>query len=229
MERQKQLFMRVVRGAMLPFCVVVLIGCGHLDMYDQAKYNPYEADDQIFGRDKGGDGAASRPLVADTFARGQPLSSSSDVTGKDASGAYIDNPISINDAVLARGKDRYTIYCVPCHGELGNGKGIAASYFATAKHPVPSYYDQRLVNEKDGYFFDVITNGKNANQGGMFPYASRVHIADRWAIIHYIRSLQQDPPQGAIPPPPKPTVQGGAQPNATAGAAETAPAATAAP
>ena len=201
---------RVLRGALLPICLTALVGCGHLDMYDQMKYDPYEESAKIFSTENGGNGAASRELVPNTVIRGAALSTAPEQTGKDASGNFVASPISVNDNVVARGKDRYTIYCVPCHGELGNGKGVAASYFK--KYPPTSFYDPRLVGEKDGYYFDVVTHGKNSEDGGMYSYASRVHVADRWAIIAYIRTLQANPPKGAIPPPtaaPTAPAQGG--------------------
>ncbi|KAB8141034.1 cytochrome c [Chloroflexia bacterium SDU3-3] len=217
---------RVLRGAFFPLCLVATVACGHLDMYDQAKYNPYEESTGIFSVANGGDGAASRPLVDNTFARGQMLASDPMNSGKDASGAFIASPISVNDGVLARGKQRYGIYCVPCHGDLGNGKGFTLSYFKTAGKETPSFYSDALVGQPDGYYFDVITHGK----GLMYSYASRVHPADRWAIIAYIRSLQANPPKGAIPATPTPKADATAAPAATAEASATAaPAATAAP
>lgn len=221
MERQnipRRSLGRVARSLMIPFCVIALVGCGHLDMYDQAKYNPYEQSSAIFAKENGGDGAASRPILPNTQAQGQPLPNDPLVVAKDPSGTYVKNPISVNDGVLARGKERYVIYCYPCHGELGNGKGFAASYFKNAGAEVPSYYDPRLVQAADGYFFEVITNGKNK----MYSYASRVLPADRWAITAYIRTLQADPPAGAILPTPAPKPAG-------APAATAAPAGTAAP
>lgn len=204
-----------MRGGFLALCIAVLVGCGHLDMYDQARYDPYDSNNGIFAIERGGDGAASRPIEEGTFARGQLLSTDPVKSGRDTAGNYIANPLSVSDGLIARGRDKYNVYCVPCHGQYGAGNGIAASYFKTAGHQPASFYDERLVNEADGYFFDVITNGRNADQGGMYSYASRVYPEDRWAIIAYIRSLQANPPEGAITP----TPTAGANPNATAGAA----------
>lgn len=218
MER-KTIWTRLMRGASLPLCLAALVGCGHLDMYDQAKYDPYEQSAVIFAKENGGDGAASRPLEANTVARSEVLPSDPIRSGLDANGQELTtNPVEVNETVLAQGERKYGVYCTPCHGQLGAGNGIAASYFKTAGAAVPSLYDERLVNATDGYFFNVITNGKNQ----MYSYASRVYPQDRWAIIAYIRTLQADPPPGAIPPTPAPTAEGGAAATPAATPAATA-------
>jgi mono/diheme cytochrome c family protein len=86
-------------------------------------------------------------------------------------------------AVLARGQERYNIYCTPCHSELGDGNGMIVQ--RGYKRP-PSFHVQRLKNAPLGWFYDVISNGF----GGMPDYAAQVKPADRWAIAAYIRALQ---------------------------------------
>ncbi|MBC8161310.1 MAG: cytochrome c [Roseiflexaceae bacterium] len=212
---------RLARGAMIPLCIAAMVGCGHLDMYDQVKYDPYEQSAVIFAKENGGDGAASRPIEPNTVARTGSLPSDPLRSGVDADGQELTaSPIEIDEVRLAEGERKYVVYCVPCHGALGNGKGIAASYFATAGGVVPSFYDERLITASDGYYFNVITNGKNL----MYSYASRVYPEDRWAIIAYIRTLQAAPPPGAIVPTPAPTEQG-----TPAAPAAATPAPTAAP
>jgi mono/diheme cytochrome c family protein len=85
--------------------------------------------------------------------------------------------------ILARGQERYTIYCTPCHSELGDGNGMIVQ--RGYKRP-PSFHVQRLKNAPLGWFYDVISNGF----GGMPDYAAQVKPADRWAIAAYIRALQ---------------------------------------
>ena len=85
--------------------------------------------------------------------------------------------------VLARGQERYNIYCTPCHSLVGDGNGMIVQ--RGYKRP-PSFHVQRLRNAPLGYFYDVISNGF----GGMPDYASQVKPADRWAIAAYIRALQ---------------------------------------
>ena len=85
--------------------------------------------------------------------------------------------------ILARGQERYTIYCTPCHSQLGDGNGMIVQ--RGFKRP-PSFHVQRLKNAPLGWFYDVISNGF----GGMPDYAAQVKPADRWAIAAYIRALQ---------------------------------------
>ena len=89
----------------------------------------------------------------------------------------------ITAALLARGQERYRIYCTPCHAELGDGDGMIVQ--RGFKHP-PSYHEQRLREAPVEYFYDVITNG----YGAMYSFAARVAPRDRWAIVAYIRALQ---------------------------------------
>jgi mono/diheme cytochrome c family protein len=89
----------------------------------------------------------------------------------------------ITSALLARGQDRFDIYCSPCHGRTGQGNGRIVQ--RGMPHPT-SYYDPRLLAADDQHFFDVITKG----YGAMYSYAMRVPPRDRWAIVAYIRALQ---------------------------------------
>jgi len=91
--------------------------------------------------------------------------------------------VSVNQETLARGHERYNIYCAPCHSRLGDGNGMIPS--RGYKHP-PSYHDERLRKAPLGYFFDVMTNGF----GAMPDYASQIPPRDRWCIVAYIRALQ---------------------------------------
>ena len=84
---------------------------------------------------------------------------------------------------LARGRERYDIYCSPCHSIAGDGDGMVAR--RGFPHP-PSYHSDKLRNAPDAHFYNVITNG----YGVMYSYADRVEPRDRWAIIAYIRALQ---------------------------------------
>jgi mono/diheme cytochrome c family protein len=94
-------------------------------------------------------------------------------------------PFTITKKVLLRGQERYNIYCAPCHGGTGDGKGlIVLRGFQTMP---PSFHIDRLRKAPVGYYFDVITHGF----GAMYSYASRVKTEDRWAIAAYIRALQR--------------------------------------
>lgn len=90
---------------------------------------------------------------------------------------------ALSAALLARGRQRFEIFCSPCHGAAGDGNGIIVQ--RGMPHPT-SYHDDRLRAADDQHFFDVISNG----YGAMYSYASRVPPRDRWAIVAYIRALQ---------------------------------------
>ena len=92
-------------------------------------------------------------------------------------------PPPVTVALLERGKQRFDIYCSPCHGRFGDGNGIIVQ--RGFPNP-PSYYGDALRNAPNQLFYDVISNG----YGVMFSYADRVDPADRWAIVAYIRVLQ---------------------------------------
>ncbi|MGE3975080.1 MAG: cytochrome c [Bdellovibrionales bacterium] len=95
------------------------------------------------------------------------------------------NPLEATEAVLARGKMKFETYCFPCHGSAGDGKGPVAPKFMV---PVPSLLTDKAKAYRDGRLFHIITDG----QGVMGSYASQIKDQkDRWAIVHYIRSLQK--------------------------------------
>src|SRR6185295_10132732 len=93
-------------------------------------------------------------------------------------------PVKVTESVLKRGQERFTIYCAVCHGALGDGKGVTAKYGMVA---MANFHDKRLVEMPDGEIFNTITYGKNL----MGSYGSQVPIADRWAIIAYVRALER--------------------------------------
>jgi mono/diheme cytochrome c family protein len=92
-------------------------------------------------------------------------------------------PVPVTKELIDRGEQRYKIHCIVCHGPVGNGDGMIVRRGFSKP---PTYNDDRLRNAPVGHFYDVITNG----WGKMNPYASQVSVADRWAIVAYIRALQ---------------------------------------
>ncbi|HWQ91594.1 MAG TPA: cytochrome c [Clostridia bacterium] len=94
------------------------------------------------------------------------------------------NQLPITAELLARGRERFTINCAPCHGALGDGNGITRKIGAMAV--VANLHDKRIVELPDGELFFVITQGRNL----MGAYGSTVPTEDRWAIIAYLRALQ---------------------------------------
>ncbi|HTT05698.1 MAG TPA: cytochrome c [Steroidobacteraceae bacterium] len=182
--------LRTAAAPLVPLAVAVLLtlsGCekGMHDMYHQPRYDPL--DESAFWAD----GAAARPPVPGTeiSARGGFAVSSSGRSGYGLANRWdrdeyaTHDPYPLSMALLERGRDRFQIYCTPCHGELGDGDG----YIVRRGFPAPpSYHIERLRQAPDSHFFDVITHG----YGLMYAYADRVSPADRWAIIAYIRALQ---------------------------------------
>lgn len=147
-------------GVAMVGLTIALAACNN--MANQPKLNPYELPY----------GSGLRwPVTppAHIVARDQPLRPPS--------------PPPLTMALLQRGRQRFDIYCAPCHGRLGDGNGIIVQ--RGFPRP-PSYYIDRLRKAPSQHFYDVITHG----YGVMYPYADRVDPADRWAITAYIRALQ---------------------------------------
>jgi hypothetical protein len=94
------------------------------------------------------------------------------------------NPFPVTAGLLARGQQRFTIYCAPCHGQQGDGKGITQKIGAMAV--VGNLHDKRMVEMPDGEIFNTISNGKNL----MGAYGPQIPDGDRWAIVAYLRALQ---------------------------------------
>jgi mono/diheme cytochrome c family protein len=95
------------------------------------------------------------------------------------------NPLPVTAQLLTRGRERYTIYCTPCHGQTGEGNGITKKIGAMAV--VTSLHDKRVVELPDGDLFNTISNGKLPLMGA---YGPQIPVEDRWAIVAYVRALQ---------------------------------------
>jgi hypothetical protein len=158
------------------------------DMHDQPRFKPLAKSDFY------SDMRSARPPVEGTVARGQLHEDTYFYTGKvgNKPGDYM--PFPVTQEVLARGQQRFNIYCAPCHSRVGDGKGMIVQRGFT---PPPSYHTDRLRNAPLGYFYDVITNGF----GAMPDYASQIPPQDRWDIVAYIRALQlsQNATQADVP------------------------------
>lgn len=164
-----------LRGLVLG-CFVLMAGCRQ-DMHDQPKFKPYRANPFFV------DGRSARPLVEGTVARDDLQEDEHLYKGRENGEAAKTFPFPVTQEILARGQERFNIYCSPCHGPLGNGEGMIVQ--RGLKHP-PSFHIDRLRDAPPGYFFTVISNGF----GVMYDYADRIPVKDRWAIIAYIRALQ---------------------------------------
>ncbi len=188
---------------LLTVCCLSAIGCRY-DMQDQPRYKALKKSDFF------ADGKAMRELPAGTVPRGFLREDKAFYTGKtegiqnttapapagtpatdssgntlvtDFSGKISDFPVPVTKELADRGEQRYKVFCIVCHGPVGNGDGMIVRRGFSKP---PTYNDDRLRNAPVGHFFDVITNG----QGKMNGYASQIPVADRWAIVAYIRTLQ---------------------------------------
>src|SRR4029077_17284058 len=148
------------------------------DMQVQPRQNPLSRSDFY------SDQRSARPLVEGTLARGQLHEDAYFYTGKIANNPGDVMPFPVTKEVLARGRERFNIFCAPCHSRLGDGNGFVPSR-GFARKP-PSFHITRLQKAPVGYFFDVITEGF----GIMPDYASQISPRDRWDIVAYVRALQ---------------------------------------
>lgn len=166
------------------FAIVPFLGaCSNHEMHEQERYDPLEQS-LVFP-----DSQSARGFAKGTVSRGEvsytewkwpreprpfPLAPQVD---------SVTIPMSLTMELLARGRERYLIYCAPCHGAYGQGDGMITRH--GFPNP-PSYHLPRLLEAPDSHYYGVITHGF----GRMYPYAYRVKPADRWAVIAYIRALQ---------------------------------------
>lgn len=165
-------------------------------MDDQPKVRPQTASAFFY------DGASMRLPVPGTIPIGGLKEDAVFFTGSGADGQFVaTSPVPVDEAGLERGRQRYVIYCQPCHDARGDGRGIL---FQRGKVPTASFHLDTIRAYPDGQIFDVITNGK----GLMAAYRWPIPPADRWAIVAYVRELQRErlarapdaPAEGAAPP-----------------------------
>lgn len=155
---------------------LALAGCRQ-DMHDQPRFKPLARSDFYV------DMRSARPPVEGTVARGQWHEDSYFYTGKVGNQPGDAIPFPVTQDVLARGQERFNIFCAPCHSRTGDGKGMIVQ---RGFQPPPSYHTDRLRKAPLGYFYGVITDGF----GAMPEYASQISPRDRWDIVAYIRALQ---------------------------------------
>ena len=147
------------------------------DMHDQPRVEPFEQSTVFANR------SSARPPVPNTVARGMLNDDEHLYSGRVNGELARTFPFPITAQVLARGRERYDIYCAPCHSVTGDGNGtIVRKGFP----PPPSLHTDDLRFATPGQLFDTITNGI----GEMPDYSQEVVVEDRWAIVAYIRALQ---------------------------------------
>ena len=149
-----------------------------LDMQVQPRQNPLSRSDFFT------DQRSERPPVEGTVARGQLRDDTYYYTGKIGNNPGDLMPFPVTKDILQRGRDRYNIFCAPCHSRVGDGNGFVPSRGFPRKPP--SFHIARLQKAPAGYIFDVITEGF----GIMPDYASQIPVRDRWDIVAYVRALQ---------------------------------------
>jgi mono/diheme cytochrome c family protein len=164
------------RLGMLALVVVGVVACRQ-DMHDQPRMKP------LRGSGMFPDGRSARPLVAGTVARGTLQEDEAFFTGRTKAGFVSEPPVEVTDELLHRGRERFEVFCSPCHGRTGRGDGMVVQ--RGFKQP-PSYHTERLRTLPIGYLYDVASHGFGAMSG----YAAQVPPADRWAIVAYVRVLQ---------------------------------------
>jgi hypothetical protein len=182
---------RWVAGALVLTSVVALSGCArgctssrppiHLNpsMDDQPKVRPQTASRFFF------DGASMRPPVPGTVAIGELREDTGFFEGKGPDGDFVAAiPVAVDEALLERGRERYEIYCQPCHDGRGDGRGIL---FQRGNVPTATFHQDKVQNYPDGQLFDIITNGSGLMAGYRWP----IPPADRWAIVAHVRELQR--------------------------------------
>jgi hypothetical protein len=146
-------------------------------MHDQPRYKPLVASDFFE------DGRASRQPVEGTVARGRLDEDRALHTGRVGGALVAELPVPLTRDLLARGRDRYDIFCAPCHDRVGGGEGMVVQ---RGLRKPPSFHIDRLRQAPIGHYFDVMTSGF----GAMPDYRAQVSVADRWAIAAYVKALQ---------------------------------------
>jgi len=189
---------RVV-GALALASIVCLSGCArgctssrppiHLNpsMDNQPKVRAQAASTFFYN------GAAMREPVPGTVAIGGLKEDAAFFTGKGPDGMFVaTSPVPVDEPVVERGRDRYRIYCQPCHDARGDGRGIL---FQRGNVPTASFHQEKVLAYTDGQIFDVITNGFGLMAGYRWP----IPPADRWAIVAHVRALQRERAARATP------------------------------
>jgi hypothetical protein len=168
---------------------VFLTACRQ-EMADQPRYEPLEAS-SFFP-----DNRSVRPLPTGAIARGFLAEDEHLYTGRANGQPATTFPFEITEEILTRGRERYNIFCAPCHDQTGAGNGMAVR--RGFRRPPPSFHIDRLREAPVGHFYDVISNGF----GAMNDYAAAIRPHDRWAIVAYVRVLQfsQNIRVGDLPP-----------------------------
>ena len=163
----------------VPFLAAALLAAScRQDMHDAPRFEALESS-AFFA-----DGRSARPLVPGTVARGRLGDDEHLERGTLGGQLAAEFPFAIERADLERGRERYEIFCTPCHDATGSGHGRIVQ---RGMQRPPSLHDERLVQAPAGHLFDVMTRGF----GGMYDLSDRIGVEDRWRIAAWIRVLQR--------------------------------------
>ncbi len=165
-----------MRTSLLIAAIFPLAACRQ-DMHDQPRYKPL-AESNFFR-----DGRSARPIPANTVPREDRNPDDVFHTGSAGGDFATTLPVTVDMALLRRGQERFDIFCSPCHGRLGNGNGMVAQRGVRIPQNLTS---DRIRQVPPGYIFQVISNGF----GGMPDHGHQIPVADRWAIVAYLRALE---------------------------------------
>lgn len=165
-----------LRAAVLAAAILLVSGCDQA-MSNQPKRTPFQAS-SFFA-----DGRSSRVPVPGTIPQGGLRLDDHLHRGLSGGEFAVQFPAPVTEGTLRRGRERYDIFCSPCHDRTGSGRGMIVQ---RGYRPPPSLHLDRLRQAPPGYLFDVLTRGL----GAMPAYSEQVPPTDRWAIIAYIRALQ---------------------------------------
>ncbi len=169
------------------------------DMVRQPKLRPQSPSDFYQ------DGMSSRAFPLGTIARTKPYTIAGQVVKVNGKSVYpYENnplttarvpgttnfielsPVPVTAKLVDRGQDRFNIYCLPCHGPVGNGQGVTSKFGVGG---IADLHSRRIVEMTDGQIFWTITDGSPAKLMG--PYGPMIPVEDRWAIVSYVRALQR--------------------------------------
>lgn len=187
-------FLSLAALALLPFAAVVWArsqdsGLPPLhvvpDMDSQARYRA-QVSNPVFA-----DGRAMRPDAAGTVAFGELRGATPELTGKQGDAFVAEIPVPVTAATLARGRERFAVYCTPCHGQAGYGDGLVALRAAELQEQnwvqPASLHDPLVRARPAGQLFDAVVNGVRT----MPAYGRQIPVQDAWAIVAYVRALQR--------------------------------------
>lgn len=177
----------------------------HYHVFSDMDFQPKAKSDQPF--EEFADGRANRGQLASSVARGQLKADDAYYRGlsESANGQWITGlpaQLEVTPALVDRGQERFNIYCAPCHGFDGGGAGIIPARVAAigGAWAARNLTDpkQGVIQMRNGQLFNTISNGFNSMMG----YASQIPVADRWAIVLYVRALQrsQNAAESELPP-----------------------------